>query len=60
MVGWLWPRTYQSPQEELGIKIKKNIKNLQLKYLDFLFTIGSSLWLKYPPKNPTKFVGKNG
>lgn len=46
MVGWLWPRTYQSPQEELGIKIKKNIKNLQLKYLDFLFTIGSSLWLK--------------
>lgn len=54
MVGWLWPRTYQSPQEELGIKIKKNIKNLQLKYLDFLFTIGSSLWLK----NRTKFVGK--
>lgn len=54
MVGWLWPRTYQSPQEELGIKIKKNIKNLQLKYLDFLFTIGSSLWLK----KPTKFVGK--
>lgn len=51
MVGWLWPRTYQSPQEELGIKIKKNIKNVQLKYLDFLFTIGSSLWLKITQQN---------
>lgn len=32
---------------------------LQFKYLDFSFTIGSSLWLKKKtPQNPTKYVGK--